>query len=118
MLAGAYEKLDELELAIEHYEESLLLDPSDVECLSDYIELMTDINPILAFEKLTWFNAETGGTNMAKILEVNLRWLLGQRENALRLFINCLQEDKKLAQTIFEINPRLLDDPDFVSLAD
>lgn len=118
VLAGAYEKLDELELAIEHYEESLLLDPSDVECLSDYIELMADINPILAFEKLTWFNAETGGTNMAKILEVNLRWLLGQRENALRLFINCLQEDKKLAQTIFEINPRLLDDPDFVSLAD
>jgi len=118
VLAGAYEKLDEFELAIEHYEESLLLDSSDVECLSDYIELMTEINPILAFEKLTWFNTETGGTNMAKILEVNLRWLLGQRENALRLFINCLQEDKKLAQTLFEINPRLLDDPDFVSIAD
>lgn len=118
VLAGAYEKLDELEIAIEHYEESLVLDPTDVECLSDFIELLTDINPILAFEKLTWFNAETGGTNMAKILEVNLRWLMGQRENALRLFMTCLQEDRDLAQTIFEINPRLLDDPDFIALAD
>jgi hypothetical protein len=46
-----------------------------------------------------------------------LYWILGQRDNAKRLFIDCLEEDEKKAKSIFEINPDLLDDQDFLNLS-
>jgi tetratricopeptide (TPR) repeat protein len=117
VLAGAYEKIDEKELAIDHYEKSLELDPSDVDCLSDYISFLTENSPIDAFRKLQVFNSENDSNPISKLLEVNLYWILGQRDNAKRLFIDCLQEDEKKAKSIFEINPDLLDDQDFLNLS-
>jgi tetratricopeptide (TPR) repeat protein len=117
VLAGAYEKIDEKELAIDHYEKSLELDPSDEDCLSDYISFLTENSPIVAFRKLQVFNSENDSNPISKLLEVNLYWILGQRDNAKRLFIDCLQEDEKKAKSIFEINPDLLDDQDFLNLS-
>jgi tetratricopeptide (TPR) repeat protein len=117
VLAGAYEKIDEKELAIEHYEKSLELDPSDEDCLSDYVSLLTEISPVGAFRKLQEFISENESNPIAKVLEVNLYWILGQRENAKRLFVDCLQENEKKAKSIFEINPDLLDDQDFFNLS-
>jgi Tfp pilus assembly protein PilF len=117
VLAGAYEKIDEKKLAIEHYEKSLELDPSDEDCLSDYISFLTENSPIDAFRKLQVFNSENDSNPISKLLEVNLYWILGQRDNAKRLFIDCLQEDEKKAKSIFEINPDLLDDQDFLNLS-
>ena len=117
VLAGAYEKIEEKELAIEHYEKSLELDSTDEDCLSDYISLLTEISPIDAFRKLQAFNSENNTNPISKILEVNLYWILGQRDNAKRLFVDCLQEDEKKAKSIFEINPDLLDDQDFLNLS-
>lgn len=119
VLAGAYEKIDEIEIAIEHYEESLLMDPTDEDCLSDYIELLTDKSPIEAFDRLRQFMNETEQENeIARVLEVNLNWLLGQKDNAIRLFASCVEENQLKAKSIFEINPSLLDIPDFVNLAE
>jgi hypothetical protein len=55
---------------------------------------------------------------IAKVLEVNLQWMLGQRAEAIRLFTNCLEKDSIKAKTIFEINPKLLDDHDFLNLSE
>ena len=119
VLAGAYEKIDEIQIAIEHYEESLLMDPTDEDCLSDYIELLTDKSPKEAFDRLSQFINETEEENeIARVLEVNLNWLLGQKENAIRLFASCVEENQLKAKSIFEINPSLLDIPEFVNLAE
>ncbi len=119
VLAGAYEKIDEIEIAIEHYEESLSMDPTDEDCLSDYIELLTDKSPMQAFDRLSQFINDTDQENeIARVLEVNLNWLMGQKENAIRLFANCVEENQVKAKSIFEINPSLLDVPDFVNLAE
>ena len=117
VLAGAYEKIEERELAIDNYQKALELDPSDEDCLSDYINLLAEISPIDAFRKLQLFNSENESNAIAKVLEVNLYWILGQRDNAKRLFVDSLQEDEKKAKSIFEINPDLLDDQDFLNLS-
>ena len=44
--------------------------------------------------------------------------MLGQKENAIQLFASCLAENQLKAKSIFEINPGLLDDPDFINLAE
>jgi tetratricopeptide (TPR) repeat protein len=119
VLAGAYEKIEEIEIAIEHYEESLLMDPTDEDCLSDYMELLTERSPLEAFERLALFMNETQEENqIARVLEVNLQWMMGQKENAIRLFASCIEENQQKAKSIFEINPSLLDIPDFVNLAE
>jgi len=119
VLAGAYEKIDELEIAIEHYEESLSMDSTDEDCLSDYIELLTEKSPLEAFDRLALFMIEAEEENeIARVLEVNLRWMLGQKENAIRLFASCIEENQLKAKSIFEINPSLLDVADFVNLAE
>lgn len=117
VLAGAYEKIEARELAIENYEKSLELDPNDEDCLSDYIELLTEISPLDAFHKLQDFSVKNDSNPIAKVLEVNLRWILGQRENAIQLFMDCLNENEQKAKSIFEINPNLLDDQDFLNLS-
>ena len=117
VLAGAYEKIEEWDLAIENYVKSLELDSTDEDCLSDYINLLTEKSPIEAFRKLQEFNSENDSNPIAKILEVNLYWILGQRDNAKSLFVDCLNENEKKAKTIFEINPDLLDDQDFLNLS-
>jgi tetratricopeptide (TPR) repeat protein len=119
VLAGAYEKIEEIDIAIEHYEESLLMDPTDEDCLSDYIELLTEKSPLAAFDRLNQFLNETEEQNeIARVLEVNLNWLLGNKDNAIRLFASCVEENQLKAKSIFEINPSLLDIPDFVNLAE
>ena len=54
---------------------------------------------------------------IASVLEVNLYWILGEKEQAIILFTACLNEDSVKAKTIFEINPELLDDQDFLNLS-
>ena len=117
VLAGAYEKITEYELAKEFYKKSLELNPHDEECLSDYIELLTEDSPSHAFEVLQNFIGEHKENSIASILKVNLYWLRGQREEALHLFSKCLQENDKKAKSIFDINPNLLDDQDFLNLS-
>lgn len=117
VLAGAYEKIEKFDLAKSHYEQSLLLDDTDEECLSDYIEFLIETSPIEALKVLQQFMEKSTNNPIARVLEVNLRWILGQKDLAIKLFSSCLEEDSTRAKTIFEINPKLLDDPDFLNLS-
>ncbi len=117
VLAGAYEKIDNIEQASFFYKQSLEINPNDEECLSDYIELLTESSPHEAFIVLKEFMDKHDGNKISSILEVNLFWLLGQREEALNLFSKCLKENGKKAKTIFDINPNLLDDQDFLNIS-
>ncbi len=117
VLAGAYEKIEEIDQAIDYYKRSLELNPDDEECLSDYIELMTEYSPQEAFKVLRGFMEEHHTNKISSVLEVNLFWLIGQKEEALHLFSKCLKEDGSKARSIFEINPNLLDDQDFINIS-
>ena len=117
VLAGAYEKIDNIEQAATFYSQSLEINPNDEECLSDYIELLTEESPSNAFEVLQEFIGAHKENRIAAVLKVNLYWLRGQREEALHLFSKCLQENGQKAKSIFDINPNLLDDQDFINLS-
>jgi Tfp pilus assembly protein PilF len=117
VLAGAYEKIDNIEQAATFYSQSLEINPNDEECLSDYIELLTESSPQEAFIVLKEFMDKHDGNKISSILEVNLFWLLGQREEALHLFSKCLKVNGNKAKTIFDINPNLLDDQDFLNIS-
>jgi hypothetical protein len=74
-------------------------------------------SPIEALRLLQEFMLDNIDNPIAKVLEVNLRWMLGQKSQAIELFAICLQENSVKAKTIFEINPKLLDDQDFLNLS-
>ena len=44
------------------------------------------------------------------------RWLMGEKEIALTLFKQCVEEDLENAKELFEVNPLLLNVPEFVHL--
>jgi len=117
VLAGAYEKANELDLAKANYVMSLDFVPNDEECLADYIDLLMQESPLEALNVLQEFMLDHKDNPIASILEVNLRWTLGQKLQAIELFSLCLQENSIKAKTIFEINPKLLDDQDFLNLS-
>jgi tetratricopeptide (TPR) repeat protein len=117
VLAGAFEKIDNNDQAVELYKKSLELNPNDEECLSDYIELLTETSPQNAFTVLKEFMDEHQSNKISSILEINLFWLLGQKAEALQLFSKCIQENGTKAKSIFEINPNLLDDQDFLDIS-
>ena len=117
VLAGAYEKIEEIDMAISYYKKSLEHNPDDEECLSDYIELLTDSSPHHAFKVLKEFMDEHHTNKISSILEVNLFWLIGQKEEALHLFSKCIKDNCSKAKSIFDINPNLLDDQDFINIS-
>lgn len=118
VLAGAYEKKDDLIQAEEYYQLSLALDPTDEECLSDYIELLSASSPLNAFEYIREFNEKIGGNAIGPVLEVNALWVLGRKSEALVKFEECIQKDRAKAKQIFEINPDLQSVQEFVHLAE
>jgi tetratricopeptide (TPR) repeat protein len=118
VLAGAYEKVNARDEAYFNYQKSLELNPKDEECLADFVEFLTEESPMSAYRFLQEFLSEQPEHGMARVLEVNLQWMLGQRAEAKRLFTRCLESNAIQAKTIFEINPKLLDDSDFLNLAE
>lgn len=118
VLAGAYEKLNDLIQAEEYYQLSLALDPSDEECLTNYIDLLKNSSLLNAYEYLREFNEKIGNNLLGPVLEVNLLYLLGRKDEALVLFTTCVEKDKEKAKEIFEINPELSSVQEFVHLTE
>jgi tetratricopeptide (TPR) repeat protein len=118
VLAGAYEKLNDIIQAEEYYQLSLALDPSDEECLTNYIELLKNTSLVNALDYLREFNDKIGGNLIGPVLEVNILWLLGRKEEALAKFALCVEKDREKAKEIFEINPDLLTVQEFVHLSE
>ncbi len=118
VLAGAYEKIEEFDKALEHYEASLKLDGEDEECLMNYIHLIARDSHQLALEYLERFEEEEVKNEYLELLKVELLWFLGHKEESLHLFRQCLEKDRELALELFEINPSLKSVPEFVLLGD
>jgi len=116
VLAGAYEKLEDRVQAEEYYQLSLALESSDEECLTNYIELLTENSLIEAYTYLIEFNEKIGGNKIGAVLEVNLLWQLGRKEEAIAKFTDCVEKDINKAKEIFEINPSLTSVQEFVHL--
>jgi len=116
VLAGAYEKLEDRVQAEEYYQLSLALESTDEECLTNYIELLTENSLLEAYAYLAEFNEKIGGNKIGAVLEVNLLWQLGRKEEALAKFAECVEKDINKAKEIFEINPSLTSVQEFVHL--
>lgn len=118
VLAGAYEKLGDLNQAEEYYQLSLALDPSDEECLTNYVESLMEISLLDAYTYIREFNEKIGGNKIGPVLEVNVLWLLGRKEEALVKFVACLTKDREKAKELFDINPSLSSVQEFVHLTE
>ena len=82
----------------------------------DYVAFKAKNSSMDAMDFLQNFIAEHNSNPISAVLEVNLNWMLGQKKHALELFAKCLSNNEITAKQLFEINPALLDDQDFVSL--
>jgi hypothetical protein len=71
-----------------------------------------------AYNYIVDFLETTNDNDIALVLEVNLLWLLGRKDEALIKFANCAANDKKKAKEIFELNPTLQDVKEFVHLTE
>ena len=118
VLAGAYEKLSDFDAADEYYRLSLELDPTDEECLSDFIALLSDSSIREAYDFISTFCDENEHNIMARVLKVNVLWLMGRKNEALTLFSACVESDKEKSTEIFTINPDLLSVQEFVILTE
>ncbi|MEN9743096.1 MAG: hypothetical protein RLZZ65_901 [Bacteroidota bacterium] len=116
VLAGAYEKIEELEEANFHYLKSLELGPYDDEALNDYLAFLTASSISSAQQFILEFLDKHPQHFQAKLHLVNLKWMLGQAAEAKHLYMACLEKSTVLSKNIFEINPKLLDDSDFLYL--
>ena len=113
VLAGAYEKLNELELAKESYEQSLILDSSDEECLDNYMELLIQNDPIEAKKFILTFQENFGENERAPLWITNVYWYLGQKTDALYYFRGYFEKSPAKARELFELNPELIEDESF-----
>jgi tetratricopeptide (TPR) repeat protein len=118
VLAGAYEKLNDFDAAEEYYRLSLRLDPSDEECLIDFLQLLSDSSILEAYRFVKEFKHENQQNKIVPLLEVNMLWLMGKRSEALELFKACVEDDRLKAKEIFIINPDLTNVEEFVHLTE
>jgi tetratricopeptide (TPR) repeat protein len=118
VLGGAYEKLNDIDRAQEYYLLSLELDPTDEECLTSYIKMLTKISLKDAFDILEEFILNNEDVKIAKVLKVNLLWKLGKKSEALHLFSLCILEDIETAKELFESFPEYKEIKEFNELID
>ncbi len=118
VLAGAYQKMDQRNEADFHYLKCLELAFDDHEALSDYIDFLCESSLSQAQKFLLSFLDRHPELLEIKLHLVNVKWQMGQFSEAKHLFQQCMQNDAQRSKQIFEINPKLLDDTDFLFLAD
>lgn len=117
VLAGAYEKLEDFESALQNYQLALDLEPADADCLLNYIELLSDSSMQAALEFLEVFE-EDYSNRVSGILKVSLLWKLGRKEESLALYKKCVLEDRETALQIFDLDPSLKNVQEFLILGD
>jgi len=118
VLAGAYQKIDLRDEADFHYLKSLELLPDDQEALSDYIAFLCEVSLTEAHQFLQKYHQDHPMVFDVQLHLVNIKWQMGQFAEAKHLYQQCLQQNASSAKLIFEINPKLLEDNDFLYLAD
>ncbi|MFZ9657712.1 MAG: tetratricopeptide repeat protein [Crocinitomicaceae bacterium] len=118
VLAGAYEKIEATEEANYHYLKSLELGPTDEEALNDYMAFLSSSSLSTAQHFILEFLDKHPRHFQAQLHLINLKWQMGQVHEAKFMYLNCLNQSSAQAKNIFEINPKLLDDSDFLHLTD
>lgn len=117
VLATAYEKLEEYDLALENYFLSLELDSEDNDCLVSYVKLKSKVSILETFEYLeNKYDNKTFGTPV--LLKVNLLWKLGRKEESKHLFHFSVMHDKLKSKELFDLFPELLDESELVQITD
>ncbi len=117
VLAGAYEKLENWEEAENAYITSLLLDNTNEEALTDYIEMLIEQNKqSQAKEFLTSFECSDSLKLIVELLKVNLLWISSRRQEAMEILIDCIAQDEEKSKEIFSFNPLLKNEPIVVNL--
>jgi tetratricopeptide (TPR) repeat protein len=117
VLAGAYEKLGDRENALQNYHLALELEPSDTNCLRNYVQLRSEDSHQSALEFLEEFEADHDN-DISEVLKVSLLWRLGRASEALNLFKKCLVTDREMALELFDFHPALKNVQEFVLLSD
>lgn len=107
VLAGAYEKLNEKEIADENYIKSLTIDPTDEECLNNYVAMLMDIDLQIALDFCEKFEADFGKNRILPLFQTNIYHQIGRKEEALYYFRFFYELDKETAKELFEYAPNL-----------
>lgn len=107
VLAGAYEKLGETDLAIENYLKALRLENEDEETLGSLVELLLEKNPKEALDFVLNFQENFGDNEHLPLHVTNVYWSIGKKSEAMNYFRSFFQENPILAKEIFDINPDL-----------
>ena len=118
VLAGAYEKLEEYQEAADYYQLSLAIDPMDEECLTDYVNLLALESLSDAMDYIHLLEKSEPKNPVTPLLQINLLWLMGRKEEAICVFKDCIEEDRTKAKELFELYPDLINVPELVHLAD
>ncbi len=119
VLAGAYEKLEQFDIASDNYLIALGLDPTDSECLMNYVHMLEKTESVLSAKTfLDVFEKTNPENEYIPLLKIDLWWKLGEKKGALELFKQCIERDREHALELFEINPALKNVAKFVLLAD
>ncbi|CAN0090023.1 unnamed protein product, partial [Chrysoparadoxa australica] len=113
VIAGAYEKLNELDVAIENYEHSLLMEPSDEECLDNLMSMLLVNDPLEAYRFIHAFEENFGTNTRTPLWITNVYYYLGRKTDALYYFREFFEKNKALALEIFELNPQFREDEAF-----
>lgn len=103
VLAGAYEKLNNIDKAQENYLMSLELDPTEEECLTSYINMLSAISLKDTFKILVEFMENNSENDIAPVLKINLLWKLGKKKEALFLFSEYLNLNRESAMELYEL---------------
>lgn len=117
VLAGAYEKVEDVDKALELYDTASHLDSTDGECLSSFVQLLNKTDSTInVLEFLQTYLIEYGMNESLDVLIVNQLWLLDRKEEALSLFKKCVEKNSEQANELFEINSTLLEVREFTDL--
>ncbi|MBM3424617.1 MAG: tetratricopeptide repeat protein [Bacteroidetes bacterium] len=116
VLANAYHKLQDRALAEECYQEAIELDSCDTEALHDYVIFLLEDSPLLALAYLEQHQETLEKNEYFLLMLVHILVHLARNEDALFLFSALKEQSTTLAEKVFEWNPKLRKNKDFVSL--
>ena len=118
VLAGAFEKTEDIESTQKWYLKALELDQKNDEIVIDYVGFLL-ANDFVLDLKVFFDSFETSDLEVLftlELLKANYYFKIGQHELAIILLQQCIVEDLEAAKEIFSIYPYLLNESKIVTL--
>ena len=95
----------------------MTLDPTDGECVTGLVKLLSQRSFIEALDFVRSFMAQNN-VFTARLMEVFVLYKMGKFGEAIALFQECVMSDKSASREIFDIEPELLNINEFVLLCE